>query len=337
MANPWWAGDLAMRGVNVDQMSSAPSLHLGNPDVDNHPLILNRLGPPVRCEQDFMDNRNSNAPATTEDHDNDNHGPDYEDQGAAAGGGGALEIAEPSGGSGRRPRGRPPGSKNRPKPPIIITKEDPTALRSLVLEIGNGTDVAESIATFARRRQRGVSVLGGSGTVTDVTLRRGSAPGELMPLHGRYEILSMSGAFLPAPSPPRASTMTVLMAGLDGQLVGGVVAGAIVASGPVMVIAATFTNTMYERLPLEDEALAIVAGSGGGGGRGEGIEGEQTASSRVIENGNVSGRNDEQQGVGANGGGSMGMVYNLVHNGSHQVPHEVFWASPPPPRPPPSF
>ncbi|KAJ6809013.1 putative AT-hook motif nuclear-localized protein 29 [Iris pallida] len=60
------------------------------------------------------------------------------------------------GGSSRRPRGRPAGSKNKPKPPIIITRESPNALRSHVLEIATGADIVDAVNSFARRRQRGV-------------------------------------------------------------------------------------------------------------------------------------------------------------------------------------
>ncbi|KAK2968537.1 hypothetical protein RJ640_009382 [Escallonia rubra] len=173
-------------------------------------------------------------------------------------GGGGLEIisSEPGAGgsSGRRPRGRPPGSKNKPKPPIVITKESPNSLRSHVLEISSGSDIADCIATFAQRRHRGVSVLSGSGIVTNVTLRQPAAPGGVLTLQGRFEILSLSGAFLPAPSPPGATGLTVYLAGGQGQVVGGTVVGPLLASGPVMVVAATFTNATYERLPLEDEA-----------------------------------------------------------------------------------
>lgn len=71
----------------------------------------------------------------------------------------------------RRPRGRPAGSKNKPKPPIIITRDSANALRSHVMEIASGCDIQESISTFATRRQRGVCILSGSGTVTNVTIR----------------------------------------------------------------------------------------------------------------------------------------------------------------------
>uniref|UniRef100_A0A452XPQ6 PPC domain-containing protein n=1 Tax=Aegilops tauschii subsp. strangulata TaxID=200361 RepID=A0A452XPQ6_AEGTS len=160
------------------------------------------------------------------------------------------------------------GSKNKPKPPIIITRESPNTLRSHVLEIASGADIMEAVATFARRRQRGVSVLSGSGVVGNVTLRQPAAPpGSVVTLHGRFEILSLSGAFLPSPCPPGATGLAVYLAGGQGQVVGGTVIGELVASGPVMVVAATFSNATYERLPLADEepgeAAAAATGSDG--------------------------------------------------------------------------
>lgn len=152
----------------------------------------------------------------------------------------------------RKPRGRPAGSKNKPKPPIIITRDSANALRSHVMEIANACDVQESISNFANRRQRGVCILSGSGTVTNVTLRQPASPGAVVTLHGRFEILSLSGSFLPPPAPPAASGLTIYLAGGQGQIVGGSVVGPLLASGPVVVMAASFGNAAYERLPLED-------------------------------------------------------------------------------------
>ncbi|CAL4913754.1 unnamed protein product [Urochloa decumbens] len=175
------------------------------------------------------------------------------------------------GGSGsggpRRPRGRPPGSKNKPKPPVVVTRESPNAMRSHVLEIASGADIVDAIAGFSRRRQRGVSVLSGTGAVTNVTLRQpagaGGAGTAAVALRGRFEILSLSGAFLPAPAPPGATGLAVYLAGGQGQVVGGSVMGELIASGPVMVIAATFGNATYERLPLDQDADegAVLSGS----------------------------------------------------------------------------
>ncbi|KVH89745.1 AT-hook motif nuclear-localized protein 23 [Cynara cardunculus var. scolymus] len=167
------------------------------------------------------------------------------------GGGGPGDIV------GRRPRGRPPGSKNKPKPPVIITRESANTLRAHILEIGNGYDIFESVATYARRRQRGICILSGSGTVTNVSLRQPSAAGSVIALQGRFEILSLSGSFLPPPAPPGATSLTIFLAGGQGQVVGGNVVGELTAAGPVIVIASSFTNVAYERLPLEEEETPV--------------------------------------------------------------------------------
>lgn len=225
-----------------------------------------------------------------------------------------LQTGEPGSGShsgsySRRPRGRPPGSKNKPKPPIVIHKESPNSLRSHVLEIRSGSDIVDCIANFAQRRFRGVSVLSGNGIVTNVTLRQPTAPGGVITLHGRFEILSLSGAILPPPSPPGATGLTVYLAGGQGQVVGGSVLGALVASGPVIVIAATFANAIYEMLPLEDK----IGGCEGGG------EGEE----EQLEDGGGNSGNENA--------GSM-PVYNMPLNGQ-QMPHDAYWG---PPAHPPS-
>ncbi|XP_058224374.1 AT-hook motif nuclear-localized protein 23-like [Rhododendron vialii] len=167
-----------------------------------------------------------------------------------AGSNGSTDIG------GRRPRGRPAGSKNKPKPPVIITKESANTLRAHILEIGSGCDVFDSVAEYARRRQRGICVLSGTGTVTNVSLRQPAGAGAVVTLQGRFEILSLTGSFLPPPAPPGATSLTVFLAGGQGQVVGGNVVGELTAAGPVIVIASSFTNVAYERLPLEEEEPA---------------------------------------------------------------------------------
>ncbi|KNA03018.1 hypothetical protein SOVF_213150 [Spinacia oleracea] len=199
--------------------------------------------------------------------DDDNNNNDHDEHG--------LDLVNVSGGSGpgdivgRRPRGRPPGSKNKPKPPVIITRESANTLRAHILEVASGCDIFDCVASYARRRQRGICVLSGTGTVTNVSLRQpgggGAGASAVVTLHGRFEILSLSGSFLPPPAPPGATSLTIFLAGGQGQVVGGNVVGELVAAGPVIVIAASFTNVAYERLPLEEEESAAAATGGGGG------------------------------------------------------------------------
>ncbi|CAA2991495.1 AT-hook motif nuclear-localized 22-like [Olea europaea subsp. europaea] len=217
----------------------------------------------------------------------------------------------------RRPRGRPAGSKNKPKPPIIITRDSANALRSHVMEVANGCDIQESISTFATRRQRGVCILSGSGTVTNVTIRQPAAPGAVVTLNGRFEILSLSGSFLPPPAPPLASGLTIYLAGGQGQVVGGSVVGPLLASGPVVIMAATFGNAAYERLPLEDEESPLP-GSGPLGSPG--IVGQQQQQGQ---------QQPQQLMADPNSNLFHGMPPNLLN--SCQLPAEAYWGAGRPP------
>lgn len=105
---------------------------------------------------------------------------------------------------------------------------------------------------FARRRQRGLCILSGSGTVNNVTLRQPATASAIV-LHGRFEILSLSGAFLPTAEPSPATGLTIYLAGGQGQVVGGTVVGTLAASSPIVVMAATFRNAPYDRLPLDED------------------------------------------------------------------------------------
>ncbi|KAE8661878.1 AT-hook motif nuclear-localized protein 23 [Hibiscus syriacus] len=197
-----------------------------------------------------------------------------EDSNNRAGGGGAyqddgsylgLDLVNSNDLVSRRSRGRPPSSKNKPKPPVIITRESANTLRAHILEVRNGCDVFGCIANYARRRQRGICILSGNGTVTNVSIRQPAGAGAVVNLQGRFEILSLSGSFLPPPAPPGATSLTIFLAGGQGQVVGGNVVGELMTAGPVIVIASSFSNVAYERLPLEEDDQLQLQSSGGGG------------------------------------------------------------------------
>ncbi|XP_006661326.1 AT-hook motif nuclear-localized protein 17-like [Oryza brachyantha] len=191
----------------------------------------------------------------------------------AGGDGASIEVA-------KKRRGRPPGSKNKPKPPVVITREaEPAAaMRPHVIEIPGGRDVAEALARFSSRRNLGICVLAGTGVVANVSLRHpspgvpGSAPAAIV-FHGRYEILSLSATFLPpamssvAPQAAVAAAgLSISLAGPHGQIVGGAVAGPLYAATTVVVVAAAFTNPTFHRLPADDDASVSVSVSLSGSG-----------------------------------------------------------------------
>ncbi|VVA23176.1 PREDICTED: AT-hook [Prunus dulcis] len=245
----------------------------------------------------------------------------------SSGGGGDGGGGSGSGGPTRRPRGRPAGSKNKPKPPIIVTRDTPNALRSHVLEISAGADIMESVSIYARRRGRGVCVLNGSGTVANVTLRQPA--GSVVTLHGRFEILSLSGTVLPPPAPPGAGGLSIFLAGVQGQVVGGCVVGPLLASGPVVLMAASFGNAVFERLPLDDPEDGTPTGGNGGGG---GLQVQQPTAS---QSSGVTGGLGE--GTGGNSGGGAGLFNlggNMAANYPFSGPDLFGWGAGSTPRPP---
>ncbi|OIT26888.1 PREDICTED: AT-hook motif nuclear-localized protein 27-like [Nicotiana attenuata] len=244
------------------------------------------------------------------------------DAGGSSGGGGAP------GTSNRRPRGRPPGSKNKPKPPIIVTRDTPNALRSHVLEVSAGADVMESVSNYARRRGRGVCILSGSGTVNNVNIRQPASPaGSVVTLHGRFEILSLSGTVLPPPAPPGSSGLSIFLSGGQGQVVGGSIVGPLMASGPVVLMAASFANAVFERLPLEEEEGAAGAGAGAATTQVH----EQPAASQSSgvtgggEGGHLVGTGAEGGGGGGGAGGGMSFG-NAPHSNYSFSPELLGWS-----------
>lgn len=163
-------------------------------------------------------------------------------------------LKQPASAAEERTRVRSARSENRPKSPIMIVQDSANCtLQSHVLEISDGCDVADSLASFASRLQRGICILTGGGAVADVTIRQPDSDPAVLNLHGRFEILSMSGSFLPPPSSGANVGVTVYLAGGNGQVVGGSAVGSLMASGTVTVMVVSFGNAVYERLPLEEE------------------------------------------------------------------------------------
>ncbi|KAJ4724443.1 AT-hook motif nuclear-localized protein [Melia azedarach] len=164
--------------------------------------------------------------------------------------------------SSRKPRGRPPGSKNKPKPPIVITKDIDSAMKPVVLEISAGADIIDNIITFASKNHAGITVMSASGSVSHVTLRQPISHAHSLSLHGPFHLLSLSGSFF-ASSPSKNSSSSssagacscfgVTLAGAQGHVFGGVVAGKVTAASLVVVVAATFSNPSIHSLPIREE------------------------------------------------------------------------------------
>ncbi|KAH1090713.1 hypothetical protein J1N35_017970 [Gossypium stocksii] len=167
--------------------------------------------------------------------------------------GGSSEVLQ--GNTARKPRGRPPGSKNKPKTPTVITRDNDSAMKTAVLQISAGFDVIENIINFARRNHVGVSIISATGSVSDVILRYSSSQGAPYRFAGAFGILSLSGSFFAdlSTTPTPCSSFSIILSGGQTQLLGGIVAGKVMAATPVTVVLLTIASPSFLKLPYEGD------------------------------------------------------------------------------------
>ncbi|GMG99995.1 hypothetical protein Nepgr_001835 [Nepenthes gracilis] len=166
-----------------------------------------------------------------------------------------LSATPAAGASGRKPRGRPPGSKNKPKPTVYIAKETESSVKTQQLEIPSGLDIVEMIQKFSTKNKVGINVINGFGSVNNVMLRHPVIPGQSVTLSGTFDLLSVSGIFMGSStcnSKEKSSCgspcLAVFLAGNGGQVFGGTVMGKVVAASNVLLNVSTFTNYEFHRL-----------------------------------------------------------------------------------------
>ncbi|KAK3447318.1 AT-hook motif nuclear-localized protein 6 [Eucalyptus grandis] len=112
-----------------------------------------------------------------------------------------------------------------------------------VLTVNPGEDVTMKIMSFSQQGSRAICILSANGTISNVTLRQPTSSGGTLTYEGRFEILSLSGSYMPIESGgtvSRSGGMSVSLAGPDGRVVGGGLAGLLVAAGPVQVVVGSF-------------------------------------------------------------------------------------------------
>ncbi|CAF2149237.1 hypothetical protein HID58_001265 [Brassica napus] len=121
-----------------------------------------------------------------------------------------------------------------------------------IITVNAGEDVTKRIISFSQQGSLAICVLCANGVVSSVTLRQPDSCGGTLTYEGRYEILSLSGSFMPIDSDgtrSRTGGMTVSLASPDGRVVGGGVAGSLVAATPIQLVLGSFiaeTNQQHQ-------------------------------------------------------------------------------------------
>ncbi|XP_024383308.1 AT-hook motif nuclear-localized protein 11 isoform X2 [Physcomitrium patens] len=139
-----------------------------------------------------------------------------------------------------------------------------------ILTVNTGEDVATKIMQFAQHGPRAMCVLSANGAISNVTLRQQSSSGGTVTYEGRYEILSLSGSYLPTDlgggARQRTGGLSVSLAGIDGGVIGGGVAGMLTAASPIQVVVGSFLSDTFRNKPRPDSPFSAALGRSPGVG-----------------------------------------------------------------------
>ncbi|KAH9302594.1 hypothetical protein KI387_014177, partial [Taxus chinensis] len=148
----------------------------------------------------------------------------------------------------KRGRGRPPGSGKKQQLAALgewLAGSAGVGFTPHVITIAAGEDVASKIMSFSQQGPRAICILSANGAISNVTLRQPATSGGTVTYEGRFEILSLSGSFLLTENGgtrSRTGGLSVSLAGPDGRVLGGGVAGLLMAASPVQVVVGSFIS-----------------------------------------------------------------------------------------------
>ncbi|MCO5580620.1 hypothetical protein L7F22_034490 [Adiantum nelumboides] len=104
-------------------------------------------------------------------------------------------------------------------------------------------DVTAKIMTFSQHGSWAVCILSANGAISNASLLHAGISNSTVTYEGRFEILSLSGLFLVTENGAtrsRSGGFSVSLAGQDGRVIGGRVAGLLIAATPIQVVVGTF-------------------------------------------------------------------------------------------------
>lgn len=151
-------------------------------------------------------------------------------------------------------RGRPPGSGKKQQLGDLGSSGAGTGFRPHVITVKTGEDVLAKLMSFSQSISQAVCILSANGSISNVTLRQAAISVGNVTYEGQFEILSLSGCFLLSESGGKRSRtggLSVLLAGPDGHVLGGGVAGVLTAASSVQVIVGSFGMHGQKQLKLD--------------------------------------------------------------------------------------
>uniref|UniRef100_A0A6N2LG13 AT-hook motif nuclear-localized protein n=1 Tax=Salix viminalis TaxID=40686 RepID=A0A6N2LG13_SALVM len=141
----------------------------------------------------------------------------------------------------KKARGRPPGS--RKKQQLNALGSAGFGFTPHVITVKAGEDISSKIMSFSQHGPRAVSILSANGAISNVTLRQQATSGGTVTYEGKFEILVHFLVYCYQENGVvrnRSGGLSVCLSGPDGRVLGGSVAGLLVAAAPVQVVVGSF-------------------------------------------------------------------------------------------------
>ncbi|EFH44287.1 hypothetical protein ARALYDRAFT_914905 [Arabidopsis lyrata subsp. lyrata] len=260
-------------------------------------------------------------------------------EGGGTGGDSGGANANSSDPPAKRNRGRPPGSGKKQLDALGGTGG--VGFTPHVIEVKTGEDIATKVMAFTNQGPRAICILSATGAVTNVKLRQATNPSGIVKYEGRFEIISLSGSFLNSESNgtvTKTGNLSVSLAGQDGGIVGGSVAGMLVAGSQVQVIVGSFVPDGRKQKqsagraqntpePASAPANMLSFGGGGGGPGSPRSQGQQHSSESSEENESNSplhrGTNNNNNNSN-NNNNNHGLFGNATPQPLHQIPMQMY-------------
>ncbi|KAL5193393.1 AT-hook motif nuclear-localized protein 17 [Glycine soja] len=162
----------------------------------------------------------------------------------------------------KKPRGRPAGSKNKPKTtPFLVAQPMEPYMKVIIVYVTPSSDIIESILDVAQRGHVSLTVLSASGTITGVTLNNFSHGVDALTLRGPFTLLSLNGSYLynnhytlhPGATPAPPLSFGISFSTSQGQVFGGAIGGRVIAGNDVSLTICTFKNPVMHKYASKDK------------------------------------------------------------------------------------
>ncbi|XP_010559295.1 PREDICTED: AT-hook motif nuclear-localized protein 13-like [Tarenaya hassleriana] len=147
----------------------------------------------------------------------------------------------------KRKRGRPR------KVPLSLEGGVSHSLGGVMIEVKKGEDIESKMMTLTRDGSRSFCIVSATGSVSSVVLRHSTSTSinSIISYEGIFRIITLSGSFLNRESSGtdvnRTWRLSVCLAGPDGQVFGGAVAGRLIAASRVEITVGSFIEEARPR------------------------------------------------------------------------------------------